>query len=270
MEDDLSLTRADEDLAREQMPPPPKPRKRRSDNPVPTQPRKRYTGKPIEIKVYRRTKDPNQDPSSHAPTVLPPINAVDVLSQIVSEIGARHLESVKAKQSRGTAQHQRAARRRMSTIQAFLARLDDALFDVSCAQNAAHVTQSKLQKAKREQGNLRAELMRLKRERDDVCLRIDGVRETHARRAAENDERNGLLTRLHDVDVAVQRGRLRAREAGEEEEEEEEEEGPLEDGNQLLEDVARFVGSGGGFVGSVRRWNAFLEKSSDVLQAGAR
>jgi hypothetical protein len=264
MSDDLSL-RNDEDDARRRMPPPPKPvSKRKPSNVQPK--RKRYGGPMLEITVYRRTKDPTNTLDIKNGNTLPSVNAADILSQVVAELGNSNLEALKAKQSRGSSQFQRAVRRRQATIKTFMARVDDCLFDMSNAQNAVYAVSSKLQRIKREQGNLRAELMKLKKERDEVNFNIDSVREKHAQRAKENDEQNGLLRQLHDLDIAIQRGRLKAAEQAAESDDEDNE--PVLNGNQLLADVARFVGDGG-FMKSVQMWNEFLEKSSDVLQNAA-
>lgn len=125
----------------------------------------------------------------------------------------------------------------------------------------------------RERQRLRTEVLRLRREREQVTLRLDAVRARHARVSSRARTTLDLSRRMHDVEAVVERGgtvntatAAEARRAAE-----------LPNLEISAARVAAMVGTGTstttqggrGWLGEVKAFNAFLERAARALEARA-
>jgi hypothetical protein len=207
----------------------------------------------VAVTVYRRSKKPSVDTDPLGAMSIPIVNAADVLAQILNEMGNKYISKVAEK----TSKKQFESLLRYPLV-SFMSNVQDLLFDVSTAQNSVYAMIGRLRSLKREQAELRAELMRSRRQREDIKLEIDQVRLHHASQVRQQEEENALHSMLYDLNMAIQRGRDRTGDMAEEEVE-------IDDDELLLHDVQQLLGNEG-MIGSVRGWNSLLEMASVVLQ----
>jgi hypothetical protein len=206
----------------------------------------------VEIKVYRRSKgqSTDADPLGAAPTQ--PVNSADVLAQFLSELCEGYIAKIKNRQS-GSAPSKQLPRILMA-LTSFMTYCEDTLFEITVAQNAVHVLAARLNKLLKDQGGLRAELMNVKLEREAVRRKIDSVRARHSGQVEAEQAQNDLLTTLHDLDIAIQRGRANGGTAQDEPEE-----------PSTLYDELQEAIQGNHILDGLRDWNSMLETSCQVL-----
>jgi hypothetical protein len=207
----------------------------------------------VAVTVYRRSKKPSVDTDPLGAMSIPIVNAADVLAQILNEMGNKYISKVAEK----TSKKEFESRLRYPLV-SFMSNVQDLLFDISTTQNSVYAMSGRLRSLKREQAELRAELMRSKRQREDIRLELDQVRLLHAAQVRQEEEENALHSMLYDLKMAIQRGRDRTRNVAEEDLE-------IDDDELLLHDVQQYLDDGG-LVGNIRGWNSLLEKASVILQ----
>jgi hypothetical protein len=216
------------------------------------------TGDSVSVTVYRKSKRPQVDTDPLGATPIPSLNPADVLAQMLLEISSDFIDSVGRRSARNSAAAGIPPGRQRRALQAFHHILQDALFDISTAQNAVHALTGRLKKVKKERGDLQADMISLTKEREDVALRMDQVRMQHLISSKEEQETRLLAGSLTDLETAVERGR-RKMEADRRTEE------GFEQDTAFLFDLAVDHMSGGGLVGMVRHWNRALEEAAKVL-----
>jgi centromere kinetochore component U (CENP-U) len=215
----------------------------------------RTPGEPIQtvaITVYRRSKKPSVDTDPLGAMSIPAVNAADVLAQILTEMGNKYISRIADQTSKK--EFESVLR---YPLVSFMSNVQDLLFDLSTTQNSVFALTARLRSLKREQSELRAELIRTKRDREDVKLEIDSVRSNHLSQVKEEKDEHDLLNILNDLDVAIQRGRDRTREILEEDLD-------VNDDDLLLHDVQQLL-DGGGLLGNIQEWNSLLEEASGAL-----
>ncbi|KAF2103031.1 hypothetical protein NA57DRAFT_72014 [Rhizodiscina lignyota] len=255
-------------------------------------PRQNVTASTVPITVYRLSRpvtldnDSDDDPLNDGPSTalstrgLPAVNAVDVLSQITSELvehmaeTAHRLPAVSFSTSGG---HGRTGvpdqprpssadlKRRRGILHHFQQSLSDALFDITAAVDAGMVLKSRLKGLTKEKVQLRDELLEVKRQREEVALSIDRVRREHGIWRKTIAGRDELSADLWDLEMAVKRGKeecAKRRERGEEVE------GVRMGIEMLAGTVATEITSqaGGGLCTRVERFNDILEKAAETLE----
>jgi hypothetical protein len=207
----------------------------------------------VAVTVYRRSKKPSVDTDPLGAMSIPAVNAADVLAQILTEMGNKYISKI----TEQTSKKEFESLLRYPLV-SFMSNVQDLLFDLSTTQNSVFALTGRLRSLKREQTELRAELMRTKKDREDVKLEIDSVRSNHVNRVKEEKEEHDLLNMLNDLDVAIQRGRDRTREILVEDLD-------VNDDDLLLHDVQQLL-DGGGLIGNIREWNSRLEVASGAFQ----
>jgi hypothetical protein len=135
----------------------------------------------------------------------------------------------------------------------------------------------RLKQVNKAKAKYRDELLALRAEREEIAIEADGVRAKHEERVAsvkviylgstdvfEADKKqaaNDLNTDLHDIEIAVQRGRAAQKAAGDDE--------PGELGLEArLQEMTDRVSSAGGRQGLLertKRYNAYLEAAVGAL-----
>jgi hypothetical protein len=230
----------------------PKPKKpkanQNSTNQAPTEP-----VQTVAVTVYRRSKKPSVDTDPLGAMSIPAVNSADVLAQILTEMGNKYISKI----AEQTSKKEFESLLRYPLV-SFMSNVQDLLFDLSTTQNSVFALTGRLRSLKREQTELRAELIRAKKDREDVKLEIDSVRSSHVNHVKEEKEEHDLLNMLNDLDVAIQRGRDRTREILAEDLD-------VNDDDLLLHDVQQLL-DGGGLIGNIREWNSRLEEASGAFQ----
>jgi hypothetical protein len=202
----------------------------------------------VNVTVYRRSRRAQAETDPLGATSVPSFNPADVMAQIILEISSKYI----------TASSTPASRQRR-LLHAFHNILQDSLFDISAAQNAVHALTGRLRTVKRESGDKRAEILSVKKDREEIARKMDNVRSKHTRRAQEEEERGILTEGLHDLDIAIQRGRERMRETGVADEE------MGASADDLLNAATQLVKSKG-LIGTVQIMNAFLDGAASKLE----
>lgn len=107
------------------------------------------------------------------------VNPVDVLSQICREAFDDALSSL---QEEFASQPDKKVRadivRKIKALQAFSAELEHRLFDIREVLDANHTLAAQVRREKREVAMLRAELMEVRRQRNEIELEMDDVRQS--------------------------------------------------------------------------------------------
>jgi hypothetical protein len=97
--------------------------------------------------------------------------------------------------------------------------------------------------------------MNVKLEREAIRRKIDSVRAHHSGQAEDEQVQNDLLTALHDLDVAIQRGRANGVEEGEE----------PENPNNVYDEMIETI-QGNQILDCIKDWNTLLDMSHQVLK----
>ncbi|OCL10993.1 hypothetical protein AOQ84DRAFT_361923 [Glonium stellatum] len=196
---------------------------------------------------------------------LPGVNAVDVLAQITEEVLSRRITGFHEQSQLAVNSAVRSElKRKRGVVQLFNASLSDRLFELTEAVDAGTALKGRLKEALREKLRLREEFLSIRRQREDLALRMDEIRTEHKERVRSKKERDELNAAMFDIEAVILRGRERA---GREERENEALNVPLE---ILLENVARDVGpDGGGLLEKARGFNGILEATATVFEGRA-
>ncbi|EER40064.1 AT hook domain-containing protein [Histoplasma capsulatum H143] len=136
------------------------------------------------------------------------VNPADVLGQICRET----LEKTISKLAEGIEQESNSARRvewtrKRKTVELFGVELEQRLFDMSELLDSNFVLSTRLKGGKRDMAFLRNRLVELRKEREDAALRIDEVRRKYTEDEHVKTEHDNLNNSLHDLQLAIDRGR---------------------------------------------------------------
>lgn len=177
-------------------------------------------------------------------------NAVDVLAQICRETIQSTLDKLDTAPSASASRA--GSRRKRTALEAFASDLDQRLFDMSEAVENRLTLEARLRKSKRELAELQARWVEVRRQREEVALKADGIR----RQNWENEEEG---RRQWDVSELARATEL---ELGK---------GATDEDNLelLLKEVASKVSSTRGQMGMldrVRSFNGQLERLAAVLE----
>ena len=126
----------------------------------------------------------------------------------------------------------------------------------------------RLRAEKRRQLQLREEILRVRGERESIALRMDEVRKQHERDSEITSQRNVLNNSLHDIELAISRGK-------ENNHHEHGEKKTIDLATVELQlnrvgELASNKGNGGGLLAQIKSFNAFLERSALALEARMR
>jgi hypothetical protein len=108
------------------------------------------------------------------------VNPADVFSQVCRETLEKTLASIKSDITNESNPSQRAVLiRKRNAVEAFGSELEGRLFELSEVLDSNFILAWKLKRAKREMGELRNRLLQLRQQRNEIALRMDGVRRKH-------------------------------------------------------------------------------------------
>jgi hypothetical protein len=217
----------------------------------------------VPIVVYRRKnpQDIDDDPLGADPT--PGLNPADVLAQMTGELIRSYIKAFETSQTQIQSQSNKKTRQRQTNaLRAFRDNLDDSLFDLTITHNSAYILAMRVRKAHKEKRRLREELIAKRREREDVELRIDAIRGRKQEKMEKEMRVHDLVQGLEDIELAVHRGREKARREGREDE------GPEMSLEMVAGDVFEMIGNGG-ILRRVRDWNGILEDAARRIEGKA-
>lgn len=139
--------------------------------------------------------------------------------------------------------------------------LDEKLLDLQDANDVLSTNFKKVKLFKRDNAQLRKEILTLQNDRQEIALEQDDVQAAFDAEKARVEARNTLSANIFDIEAAIQNGRERARK------ERREDEGPKIPLSMLLDTVGRDVGSfGGGLFSHVKGFNGLLEWAAGWLE----
>ena len=193
---------------------------------------------------------------------LPGVNAVDVLAQITEEILSRQITGFHEQSQIAVSQTVRSElKRKRGVVQLFNASLSDRLFELTEAVDAGTALKGRLKEVLREKLRLREEFISIRKQREDLALKMDEIRTEHRERVRSKKERDDINAAMFDIEAAVLRGKENAEKEGREKE------GPEMSLEMLLENRARDVGSdGGGLLEKVKEFNDALESAVAIFE----
>jgi hypothetical protein len=117
---------------------------------------------------------------------------------------------------------------------------------------------------KRDNAELRKDILALQNNRQEVALEHDDVQAQYDADKVKVDTRNKLSEDMFSIEAAIQNGRKKAQE------ERRENEGPVIPLSMLLGMVGEDVGSsGGGLLSNVKFFNSALERAAGWLEGRA-
>ncbi|TGO22499.1 hypothetical protein BPAE_0165g00140 [Botrytis paeoniae] len=226
-------------------------------------------GSPIPVIVHRLTKGPvyNDDDSdaeilnSEIPCATRAgVNAVDVLGQICQELVTAGLETL----GDNAARTQDAAQRleyktKMRAVDSFGKELRVRLLEHTINLDNSYSLEKRLREGQRKKLSLREEILRVRAEREKVALRMDGIRIAHEKNSHDAQQREVLNTTVHDIELAVERGKLSS--------------DNTDDGKTNIELMLKRIASeassasdDGGVLKQIKAFNAFMERAALALE----
>jgi hypothetical protein len=139
--------------------------------------------------------------------------------------------------------------------------LNEKLLDLQDANDVLSTNFKKIKLFKRDNAELRKDILALQNSRQEIALEHDDVQAGFDDEKAEVDARTKLSEDMFDIEAAIQNGRTRARQ------ESREDEGPQIPLSMLLGMVGRDVGSfGGSLLSHIKGFNSTLERAAGWLE----
>ncbi|GAD94966.1 predicted protein [Paecilomyces variotii No. 5] len=196
------------------------------------------------------------------------VNPADVLSQICRETLDKTLTTLKDGIANESNQARRAEwTRKRKAVEAFGTELEGRLFEMSEMLDSNFSLSAQLKKAKRKMADMRSRLLHIRRQREDVALRMDEVRRKHAEDENAKMARNAINNSLHSLELAIDRNKSRNERSSDDEHP-----SPRTAGLEfMLRAVAENVssaapGSQGGLLNQIKSFNAQLERTAKRLE----
>ncbi|TVY23084.1 hypothetical protein LHYA1_G007963 [Lachnellula hyalina] len=234
------------------------------------------SGSPIPVPVYRLTRQPIYDEddsdaeilnSSISHTKRGGVNTIDVLSGISHEIIGSGLEML---EEGGNNTEEPSERREYKTkwqaLKSFGEDLQTRLLDHVKTINLdnAYSLEKRVREQQKVKLGLRDDILRIRAERQQVALQMDGIRMRHENEGNKAQSRDTVNASVYDIEMAVERGRATEPRTTAD--------GSIEKGGLdiLLKRVAGEVsneGHSGGILQRIKNFNAFLERAASALES---
>ncbi|KAM3534731.1 hypothetical protein MY4038_001984 [Beauveria bassiana] len=225
----------------------------------------------IDITVQRFVNGPDAESDEEAQGEMALTNrnsetVVDVFAQVCEEVIATTLGKYEyLRQETQDEEKKRDCRIKMRAIEAFREEVSAQLLQHSIYLNHWYSLRKRIRHVQKKKLVLRKEILRLKAEKEQVALRMDGVRARSERDGSDSKHRLNASNLMHDIDLAVERGgdaaelSSRARK--------EAELGNLELIISQVAEQASSNGPTGGLLHQIQDFNAFLERAAAVLES---
>ncbi|KAI9846126.1 MAG: hypothetical protein M1838_001408 [Thelocarpon superellum] len=240
---------------------------KRSSKPIPVQVHRHHLSRP----VAGDADEAEQGVADSMSNFIRPsgVNAVDVLSQICREYIDAAVEAIHRQGREAKSEGQKSEiRRKRRAVEAFGQELHERCFDMTEALDNNYALTMRVRRANREKIALRDELLRIRGERQSVALEMDEVQRNVEGKFLVAKEQDELNNSIHDVELALHRGRTLAQQQGEDDDEHDDESDMayLELRIQDVAQAASSRGQGPGLLQDVQAFNAFLERTAAVLE----
>ena len=184
-----------------------------------------------------------------------------VLEETIDHRLSRMLEKM---QTASDSTSRKELRSEVNLALSFKESLNEKLLDLQDANDVLTTNLKKLRVFKRDNSELRKDILALQNSRQEIALEHDDVQAEYEGEKARVESKNTLSTNMFDIETAIQNGRKRARREGREEE------GPDVPLSMLLENVSMDVGSiGGGLLANVKSFNSTLDRAAGWLEGRA-
>ncbi|KAF5580371.1 hypothetical protein FPANT_9327 [Fusarium pseudoanthophilum] len=232
-------------------------------------------GSAIEVTVQRFVnvkkfiKGDYEEGEDHLAADLPftttGVTAVDVFAQACLEvIDGTVAKLLEALQNTEEKDKKKECRIKIRALEAYKEELTSRLLQLSIHLMDWQSLRKRVRLVQREKLSLREEILRLKAEREQVALKMDAVRIKHEEDTKESTYRLDTSAIMHDIDMAVERGRdapelSRAQEK-------KADLANLELIVARITDEASSSSSAGGMLQQVKNFNAFLERAAIALE----
>ncbi|KAL5119475.1 hypothetical protein ACEQ8H_002540 [Pleosporales sp. CAS-2024a] len=193
------------------------------------------------------------------------ITVADTTRTILEETILRRLDRMNEKlQSSRDSTRRKELRSELNMSLSFKESLDEKLLDLQDANDVLSTNFKKLKLFKRDNADLRKDILALQNNRQEVALEHDDVQAKHDAEKEKVDARKKLSEDMFSIEAAIQNGRRKARM------EDREHEGPEIPLSMLLGIVANSVGSsGGGLLNNIKFFNGALERAAGWLEGRA-
>ncbi|KAH7402584.1 hypothetical protein BKA66DRAFT_449093 [Pyrenochaeta sp. MPI-SDFR-AT-0127] len=193
------------------------------------------------------------------------ITVADTTRTILEETIDYRLNRMAEKlQSSSDSSQRKDLRSEINLSLSFKESLNEKLLDLQDANDILSTNFKKMKLFKRDNAELRKDILGLQNARQEVALEHDDVQADFEAEKARVEARNTLSTNMFDIEAAIQNGREKARKEGRENE------GPEIPLSMLLETVGRNVGSfGGGLLDNMKAFNGVLERAAGWLEGRA-
>ncbi|KAF5712188.1 hypothetical protein FMUND_8610 [Fusarium mundagurra] len=220
----------------------------------------------VNVKKFIKGDDEEEDHlAADLPFTTTGVTAVDVFAQACLEVidgtVARLLEALQNTEEKDK---KKECRIKIRALEAYKEELTSRLLQLSIHLMDWQSLRKRVRLVQREKLSLREEILRLKAEREQVALKMDAVRIKHEEDTKESKYRLDTSAIMHDIDMAVERGRdapelSRAQEK-------KADLANLELLVARITDEASSSSSAGGMLQQVKNFNAFLERAAIALE----
>ncbi|KAM5343589.1 hypothetical protein ACJ41O_012126 [Fusarium nematophilum] len=220
----------------------------------------------VNVKTHGKGADDEDPLSSEVPFANRGETIVDVFAQVCIEVidaaVAKFYETATSTEDRDK---KKECRIKIRALEAYKEELNSRLLQLAIHLNDWHSLRKRVRLVQREKLSLREEILRLKAEREQVALQMDAVRIKHEEDTKESQYRLDTSDLMHNVDLAVERGRdapelSRAQEKTAEL-------ANLELLVARITDEASSASAAGGMLQQVKDFNAFLERAAVALES---
>ncbi|KAG4430993.1 hypothetical protein IFR05_013521 [Cadophora sp. M221] len=230
-------------------------------------------GGPVPVIVHRLTLPPLYDENESDADILNSemphmkrsgVNAIDVLSQVCQEIISLHMNSL---EQMGNNCEDSASRREYKTkwdaVEAFGKELQLRLLTQTINLDNAYCLERRVRDELKKKNVLREEVLRIRKEREQVALRMDEIRMKHEKEKTYAQSRDDLNIAIHDIEMAIEMGKAKQID-------ETDDSTDMIGTELLIKQIAGDVsnkGDSGGILRQIKEFNAFLERAALALEA---
>ncbi|RKK18277.1 hypothetical protein BFJ68_g9278 [Fusarium oxysporum] len=219
----------------------------------------------VNVKKFIKGDDEEDQLAVDLPFTTTGVTAVDVFAQACLEVidgtVAKFFETLQNTEEKDK---KKECRIKIRALEAYKEELTSRLLQLSIHLMDWQSLRKRVRLVQREKLSLREEILRLKAEREQVALKMDAVRIKHEEDTKESKYRLDTSAIMHDIDMAVERGRdapelSRAQEK-------KADLANLELLVARITDEASSSSSAGGMLQQVKNFNAFLERAAIALE----
>ncbi|KAM0213193.1 hypothetical protein ACHAQI_004235 [Fusarium lateritium] len=219
----------------------------------------------VNVKKFIKDDGEADQLAADVPFIATGETVVDVFSQVCLEVVegtvAKLLETLGATEDK---EKKKECRIKIRALEAYKEELNSRLLQLAIHLSDWQTLRKRVRVVQREKLSLREEILRLKAEREQVALKMDAVRIKHEDDTKESKYRLDTSAIMHDIDMAVERGRdapelSRAQEK-------KADLANLELLVARIADEASSASSAGGMLQQVKNFNAFLERAAIALE----